>query len=452
MNKNNIIIATSDDESFNLLSFLFDGEYQKIDINRLMLPSNKKATVIGVFSDCTKDSIKSFIEAAHKSCANVIAFVPPEYQTKDICLQSLVYDYPLKFEQVLSLRKNLGFPSSQIDSPDFVGISEESQLIRAFISKASNVTSTVLLRGESGTGKEVVSQQIHINSSRKNKPFVAVNCAAIPKDLLESELFGHEKGAFTGAFTKRAGRFEQAHGGTLFLDEIGEMSLDMQTKLLRVLQERSFEPVGGNKTHHVDVRVIAATNANLESMIESGDFREDLYYRINILPLYIPSLKERRVDIPVLADYFINKLTNGQVKLSLDASAYEELQSYDWPGNVRELSNIIERITVLVESPVISSIDVRACLHPSEIKNNFIIDTKNIEEYVVKNLSHPDLMSSTLKEALANFEKDMIKSALEKSTGSVAEASKILGVKRTTLVEKLKRYNFNNVRGRVFDD
>jgi Nif-specific regulatory protein len=231
---------------------------------------------------------------------------------------------------------------------NMVGHTQSMRLIFEQVRQVSKWDTTVLVRGESGTGKELIANAIHYNSPRTNGPFIKLNCAALPDNLLESELFGHEKGAFTGAVSQRKGRFEQAHGGTMFLDEIGEISPAFQAKLLRVLQEGEFERVGGSKTHRVDVRVVAATNRNLEEEVQKGNFREDLYYRLNVMPIQMPPLRERVADIPDLANFLINKIGNSQGReLSIDDSGLRVLMRYDWPGNVRELENRLERAAVM---------------------------------------------------------------------------------------------------------
>jgi sigma-54 specific flagellar transcriptional regulator A len=288
----------------------------------------------------------------------------------------------------------------------------------------------------------VVARNLHYRSSRRNKPFVPVNCGAIPGELLESELFGHEKGAFTGALTSRQGRFEMAEGGTLFLDEIGDMPLAMQVKLLRVLQERCFERVGSNRTIYCDVRVIAATHRNLEEEIVAGRFREDLYYRLNVFPIEVPPLRERREDIPALVADLIARIENekrGSVRLT--AAALEALKRYDWPGNVRELANLIERLAVLYPYGVVDVCDLpekilrqigRAELAGGDLTSRLEVPSAETVKLPKSGLD--------LREHLSNLEKELIRQALEESQGVVAHAAQRLGMRRTTLVEKLKKY------------
>jgi transcriptional regulator with PAS, ATPase and Fis domain len=290
----------------------------------------------------------------------------------------------------------------------------------------ARTASTVLVTGETGTGKEVIAKAIHHNSPRKTHRFVAMNCGAIPETLLEAELFGHEKGAFTGAVAMRQGKFEHANKGTLFLDEIGTMSLNVQTKLLRALAERSFERVGGNQTIKVDVRVIAATNAPLKEMIKEGTFREDLFYRLNVFPLTLPPLRERREDIPLLTKHFLVKFTpDGPPQMS--QSAMRALMAYDWPGNVRQLENAIERaVTMRGGRPEIDVGDL-----PPEVQE---APPPSATPYV----DLPD-EGLDLNDYLASIERDLIRRALERTNGNRNKASEVLRIKRTTLVEKMKR-------------
>ncbi len=327
------------------------------------------------------------------------------------------------------------------------GESPAIQRTRKLIEQVADTEVTVLILGESGTGKEVVARNLHYRSSRRNKPFVPVNCGAIPGELLESELFGHEKGAFTGALSARQGRFEMAEGGTLFLDEIGDMPLAMQVKLLRVLQERSFERVGSNRTIHCDVRVIAATHRQLEEEIEAGRFREDLYYRLNVFPIDVPALRERGEDIPALVADLISRIENekrGSVRLT--AAALEVLKHYDWPGNVRELANLIERLAVLYPYGVVDAADL-----PEKILHR--LADLNVSPSLPESIS-PAMTAVTLphqgsglpeegldlKEHLSSLEKALIRQALDESKGVVAHAAKRLKIRRTTLVEKLRKY------------
>lgn len=311
-----------------------------------------------------------------------------------------------------------------------VGVSEPMQQVLEFVQKVADSDSTVMIQGESGTGKELVARMLHFNSLRRDRPLVPVNCGAIPENLLESELFGHEKGAFTGATHARMGRFELAHGGTIFLDEIGEMSLPLQVKLLRVLQEREFERVGGNRTIHVDVRIIAATNQDLETMVEEKRFRQDLFYRLNVIPIVIPPLRERRTDIPLLIDHFLNRFNQSKHTevVGLDDEALRLLTEYDWPGNIRELENMMERLVVLKKHGLLSSEDL-----PQKIGRRSMIP--ELKEQFIR-LSEDGIH---LSREVEQYEKHLIMEALRKANGVTSRAAQLLHLNRTTLVEKLKR-------------
>ena len=321
-------------------------------------------------------------------------------------------------------------------SSRLIGDSVDMKLVRQLIDKVASSPATVLVTGESGTGKEVIARRIHELSGRKG-PFVAVNCGAIPEHLLESELFGHEKGAFTGADKARAGRFEQASGGTFFLDEIGDMPSVMQVKLLRVLEERVVERVGGTKSIPVDVRLIAATHRDLPSRIESGDFREDLYYRLSVFPIDVTPLRERPDDIQPLIKEFTDRLRDeGAGNLHLTRDAIKALEAYTWPGNVRELVNLIERLVVTKPNGVV---DVK------DLPGSVVGDTAGIEIVDAELGPAPDEVATLpaegidLKAYLARIEKNLIDQALEESNGVVQHAAKKLGIGRTTLVEKMRR-------------
>ncbi len=326
------------------------------------------------------------------------------------------------------------------------GNSRATRRINRMIEQVADTDATVLILGESGTGKEVVARKLHYHSSRRGQPFVPVNCGAIPSELLESELFGHEKGAFTGAISSRQGRFEMAEGGTLFLDEIGDMSLPMQVKILRVLQERTFERVGSNKTIGCDVRIIAATHRDLEDQIRRERFREDLYYRLNVFPIDMPPLRDRIEDIPILVTDLIARIEKekrGSVRLT--PAAVSALTQYPWPGNVRELANLIERLAILYPYGVVDVGDL-----PEKFREGIALPQENgyLPEVTVKGVM-PDTVQSVprlpldgldLKEHLNNLELSLIRQALDESDGVVAHAAKRLKMRRTTLVEKLRKY------------
>ena len=310
-------------------------------------------------------------------------------------------------------------------------IGEEPALkkVLKLVTKVAATDSSVLILGESGTGKELIARAVHEKSPRINKPFVPINCGAIPENLLESELFGHVKGAFTGANQNRAGRFELADGGTIFLDEIGEMPMLLQVKLLRVLQERSFEPVGGSRSVAVDVRVVAATNKDLEEEVEAGRFREDLYYRLNVVELSLPSLRRRQADIPLLCDYFNEKLetTKGRSVASFSPEAMAKLKSYAWPGNVRELENIVERLSVFCMGEIVEVDDLpdKLLRSRSKVPSNYDLPDEGVD----------------LRQMVNDLEETMLRQALEKTGWNKNKAAVLLNMNRTTLVEKLKKRN-----------
>jgi sigma-54 specific flagellar transcriptional regulator A len=288
--------------------------------------------------------------------------------------------------------------------------------------------STVLIRGESGSGKELVARRIHELSRRGKGPFVPVNCGAIPRDLLESELFGHEKGAFTGALTTRIGRFELADGGTLFLDEIGDMSFDMQVKLLRVLQERVFERVGSGEQRRSNVRIVAATHRDLEARSRAGEFREDLYFRLNVFPIVVPALRERIEDLPVLIDDLVRRgEAEGRPSIRFTQLALDCLAAYAWPGNVRELENLIERLAILHPGKTLDRTDLPAPIG----------ERRRSPQPTLTTIPHTGL---DLREHLGNIERELIRSALDQTDGTVAHAARLLKLRRTTLVEKLRKY------------
>lgn len=314
---------------------------------------------------------------------------------------------------------------------NMIGSSPTMQMIFKQMEKIIQTDSTVLILGESGTGKELVARAVHFNSARKEKPFIAINCGAIPGELLESELFGHVKGAFTGAGSDKAGKFEAAEGGTIFLDEIGTMPMQLQMKLLRVLQEREVERVGSSRKIRLNVRIISATNADLAELVKSREFREDLYYRLNVIPVHLPPLRERREDIPLLIKHFLKKSCEAQNHLpcTLSAEASVALQQYNWPGNVRELENVIERAVALVDGEIIELDDLPAQIS-QQVKSASGVCFPLFKENGVD-----------LPALVAELECRMIQSALERCDGVKTRAAELLNLNRTTLVEKIRRYN-----------
>ncbi len=330
------------------------------------------------------------------------------------------------------------------DSFSPLGNSGAMRQLRELISQVAQHDTLVLVQGESGTGKEVVARSVHLASKRADKPFIPVNCGAIPPDLLESELFGHEKGAFTGAIAARKGRFEMAEGGTLFLDEIGDMSLPMQVKLLRVLQERCFERVGSNQTIHCDVRIVAATHRDLEAMIADGSFRHDLYFRLNVFPIVVPPLRTHAEDLPQLLQHFLDKQSErGIPEVALSDGALAALRQYGWPGNIRELENLLERLAITHGENLVKVQDLPPHYRPDGMPDE--------EDEAAASAAEPARARQgdgaavlpddgfDLKAHLTALEKTYIAEALRRGNGTITQAAKLLGLQRTTLAEKMKK-------------
>ncbi len=350
---------------------------------------------------------------------------------------------PFNLEELMSLiekaltHKKLQQENQQLRSElnkkykfdQIVGNSEQIQNVLRLVERVADSDSTVLVHGESGTGKELIARAIHYNSPRSTGPFIPINCGAIPAELLESELFGHIKGAFTGAIANRVGRFELADGGTLFLDEIGDLDPSLQVKLLRALQERKFEPVGSTKTVSVNVRVIAATNVNLEEAVDNGRFREDLFYRLNVIPITVPPLRERRSDIPLLLTHFIDIFNRSKNRglTGINAEALESLVNYAWPGNIRELENLVERLTILKGQGQVDLSDL-----PVKYKSTKVASTD------IGALDIPE-NGMDFNSAVDAYENALILKALEKTGWNRNQAASLLRLNRTTLVEKIKK-------------
>jgi DNA-binding NtrC family response regulator len=329
----------------------------------------------------------------------------------------------------------------KFDFGEIIGSSPKMQRIYELIKKIADTDSTVFIHGESGTGKELIAKVIHYNSMRSQKAFVPLNCAAIPKDLLESELFGHEKGAFTGAINTRIGRFELANNGTIFLDEIGELHPSLQVKLLRVIQEREFERVGSTKTLKVDVRILAATNRDLKKAITNGEFREDLYYRLNVIPLEIPPLRERKEDIEILMEHFIHKFSKKKKKetIRISTDAMDCLKNYHWPGNVRELQNMIERLVILSDGVVrADDLPERFQLKKGEQGISPEEAKEALSKASIEGLMLPE-SGIDLNEVMDKLERDLILQAIKRTGGVKSKAAALLGLNRTTLIEKMKK-------------
>jgi len=394
-----------------------------LELLRNMPPLNAETPVVVITGFAT---VKSAVKAMKLG-----AF---DYISKPFSLEEvlLVAEKALEYSQVkrenLLLKRHL---RRHYSLRQIIGSSEAMRRVFALIEKVKRTDSTVLITGESGTGKELVAKTIHYQSPRANGPFVAINCAAIPRELLEAELFGYEKGAFTGAVVSKPGKLEMADTGTLFLDEVAELDPALQGKLLRVIQEREFERIGSNKTIRVDVRIIAASNRDLQEQMRQGRFREDLYWRLNVIPIHLPPLRERKEDIPALLGYFVQELSQQKrgrpIKFSHDA--LKALMAYHWPGNVRELENLVERLMVLHEGDVVSAQDLPSPLglRPAEISPRGQVLLSLPSEGV------------NLPQLLQELESQLILQALERSGGVRSKAARLLGLNRTTLIEKMKK-------------
>ncbi|WP_206708934.1 sigma-54-dependent transcriptional regulator [Koleobacter methoxysyntrophicus] len=414
-------LSALENEYFDVM--ITDLKMPKMDGLELMREIKQKGIKVNVVFITAYADIKDAVEAIKLG-----AF---DYLEKNFKMEELlsVIKEAVKEQKMIGENESLKKKLAEHDS--FFGIIGESPKIKEIkdlIIKIANSQASVLLTGESGTGKEMFARAIHMCSKRKNKPFVAINCAALPQTLLESELFGYEKGAFTGALKQKKGKFEQANEGTIFLDEIGEMNIQTQSKLLRVLQEREYERVGGLETIKIDIRVITATNRDLEEAIKAGDFREDLYYRINVIPIHIPPLRERREDIPLLAEYFLKKF-NVDYKKNIELISMEVIDifmEYDWPGNIRELKNVIERAVAIAEPDV----DI---LMPHHLRPQLICPKKE-----------KDLLEIQDGLSLAEFEKYYIYNTLKKVNWNKSKAAQILGINRQTLYNKMRELSIEN--------
>ncbi|MBW2355819.1 MAG: nif-specific transcriptional activator NifA [Deltaproteobacteria bacterium] len=380
------------------------------ELSFICVPIKKGKQVVGALSADLAFEGPAELKEAEKLLSVVAAMVAQHV----INLETIRLEKETLRQENINLRKELG---NKYRITNIVGNSNKMREVYQMITQVSRSNATVLMRGESGTGKELVANSIHYNSPRAKGPFIKVNCAAIPANLIESELFGHEKGAFTGAIKQKLGRFELAHRGTIFLDEIGSIGLDVQANLLRVLQEREFERVGGHRTIKVDVRVVAATNKNLEQAVEDGSFRDDLYYRLNVFPIYMPPLRERKTDVLLLADFFLEKYAreNNKAIRRFSTPAIDMLMAYHWPGNVRELENCIERAVLLCEEGVIHSYHL-----PPTLQTGSESDT---------------LPAWSLEEAVANLEREMLIDALKNTRGNITRAAELL---RTTV----RKFNY----------
>jgi len=426
-----VVAVTSGEEAVERLSeFAFD-----VVLTDLRLPGIDGREVLGAAIERYPEivgivmtgfgTVKDAVEAIKRGAA--------EFITKPFQFDQLLHVLASALEQ-RRLRSENAYLRSQLEDryrfEGLVGRSRQMRELFDLLETVSASTSTVLVTGETGTGKELAARAIHHNSRRRAHRFVALNCSAVPETLLEAELFGHVRGAYTGAVANRAGRFEVADRGTLFLDEVGTMSVALQAKLLRVLQERELERIGDTRTIKIDVRVIAATNADLPQLVQDGLFREDLYYRLNVIPIGLPPLRERREDIPLLVRHFVNRLSQQQTparEVTVTQEAMRRMMAYGWPGNIRQLENAVERALALGGER--TQIDVEDL--PPELKNSAAL-----EQPVAVTL--PD-GGVELPAFLANIERGLISQALNETDGNKQRAAQLLGLKRTTLVEKVRR-------------
>jgi DNA-binding NtrC family response regulator len=413
-----VLLASDGEEGFNK----FKEEKPPVVLCDLKLPKIDGITLLKKIKEINKETIVIMITAygTIESAVCAMKLGAYDYITKPFLMEDIIMlikrafeIYYLREENKLLREKLKGIGRLE----GIIGKSEKMQEVYQIIKTVAKTDATCIIYGETGTGKELVAEAIHNLSLRKDKPLVKVSCAILSESLLEAELFGYEKGAFTGAYTRKLGRFELANKGTIFLDDVDDIKPDLQVKLLRVLQEREFERIGGQETISVDVRVICASKIDLKEMVKEKKFREDLYYRLNVIPIYLPPLRERKEDIPLLLEHFIDKYTKDK-KIKFSEDAIEVLMSYHWPGNIRELENVIERIIVLQEKEIVSKEDV------SFIKEELI---KEGEE-------------KSIDEVLREKEKEYIIKVLEKTGGKKKEAAEILGITYKTLWQKMKEY------------
>lgn len=399
-------------------------DFDKADISFICVPIKLEDETVGAFSIDRPNNMGHSLNDDVRVLSVVASLVARAVKLR----QDAIKEKKRLLDENLRLQERL---EEKFQPNNIIGNSKAMQDVYNLIAHVSQTDATILIRGESGTGKELIANAIHYNSLRSKKPFVKVNCAALPESVIESELFGHEKGAFTGAVAERKGRFELADGGTLFLDEIGDISASTQIKLLRVLQEKEFERVGGVKTVKVNVRLIAATNRNLEEMIKNGKFRADLYYRLNVFPINVPPLRERKTDIILLADYFVKKYSKLNVKdvRRISTPAIDMLMSYHWPGNVRELENCVERAIILSTDDVIHGHYLPPSLQTADASG-----TK---------------YSGKLQEAMDNFEREMILEALKFTRGNMAKAARNLGITERKMGLRVKKYGIDVRRYRA---
>ena len=422
----NVIEAGDGEEAFNLYLdeepdlVILDYRMPKLDGMEVLKRIKTISSKLPVIMITAHGSTDAAVEAMK---LGAVDYISKPFDINDLKLSIFK---ALNIDQLNKEIDYLKEATSQAFNGKIIGNSKRMQEVFEIIEKVADTNASVLIIGESGTGKEGIAVSIHNKSGRNNNPFVTVNCGAIPETLIESELFGYEKGAFTGANTRKVGRFDWAQGGTLFLDEIGELSLPLQVKILRVLQEKEFERVGGSEVIKADVRIIAATNRNLEKMVDKGEFREDLLYRLKVIPINLPPLRDRKDDIPLLVEHFIDKYTKviKKGKLSIEKDTMELLKNYDYPGNIRELENLIERLIILSSNGVISP-----SLLPKEILKNAFTNKKEIFILPPEGIN------------LEEVEENFVRQALELAKGNQTHAAKLLGLSRHALIYRLDKYN-----------
>ena len=410
-------IQSVEKEAFDLI--LMDLRMTNMDGIEALTEIRKISPLVPVLIMTAYASVKTAVEALKAGAFDYLT-KPLDIEELKVLIDKALEHYHLRTE-IMVLKERLG---DRFDFSRIIGRSAGMKALMETLAMVAPTDATVLIMGESGTGKEVVANAIHHNSPRAGQPFIKVSCVALPETLLESELFGHEKGAFTGAVARREGRFELAHRGTIFLDEVGEMSPATQTKLLRVLQERAFEPLGSARTIQVDIRVIAATNRDLQVQVKESRFREDLFYRLNVVPLTVPPLRERREDIPLLADHFLDlfRKKNRKPIQAISGKALDLLMRYEWPGNIRELENCMERAVIMARDEVIVPADL-----PPQIQ--MLGPEEGITEFVIPSGISLDAM-----------ERALIVKTLEDTGGNRTRTAEILGINRRTLQNKLKQY------------
>jgi two-component system nitrogen regulation response regulator NtrX len=414
-------VATAEDGEA-ALEQLASGERVDLVLLDIAMPGRDGMEILGELS-LTRPDLPVIMMTGHGTVETAVratklgAF---DFIEKPLSLDKLLIVVEHALERRRLERENRRLRAEALRAHEIVGESAPMRTLKEQIELAAPTNGWVLITGENGTGKELVARQIHLRSRRADQPFVDVNCAAIPEELIESELFGHEKGAFTGAIARKRGKFELANHGTLFLDEIADMSLKTQAKVLRILQEHAFERVGGTDSIEVDVRVLAATNKDLEKEIAAGRFREDLYYRLNVIPFHVPALRERREDVPVLAQAFVGEFCAeaGAPAKKITPAAMKRLQEYAWPGNVRELRNLMERLVLMTPGPAIGTADLPAAMRSAA--------------------SHAPETERTLEAARRAFEREFLTARLREHGGHISRTAKAVGMKRETLSRKIR--------------